>query len=130
MPTATTPVGAAPDRSTVLDCACGIDVSGLRLPGLATLPICPEGCIDGAVLARHLAAIDPAELLTDAEVLDLVTALSRVTSWMQALGCAASQSSRVARSPRPAATRSSPGPGGAGWAPMRGGTQLPSSGPR
>ena len=35
---------------------------------------------------RSLAAIDPAELMTDVEVLDLVTAWSRVTAWSQARG--------------------------------------------
>ena len=42
--------------------------------------------MDGGVLAAFLAAIDPAELMTDVEVLDLVTAWSRVTAWSQARG--------------------------------------------
>jgi hypothetical protein len=67
-------------------CQCGISIRGLRLPGIDELPACPEGFVDGAVLARFLGSIDPAELLTDGQVLDLVGAWGKVTSWSQARG--------------------------------------------
>ena len=89
MPTATA-VDRAPDcasdEAPPAECMCGVDVAGLRLPGLAELRACPEGCVEEAALAALLAAIDPAELMTDVEVLDLVTAWSRVTAWSQARG--------------------------------------------
>jgi hypothetical protein len=79
-------VSCASDAADAADCTCGIDVSGLRLPGLSDLPACPEGCVDGAVLTPFLAALVPADLATDREVLDLVAAWARVTSWSQARG--------------------------------------------
>jgi Domain of unknown function (DUF222) len=70
-------------------CECGIDVGDLRLPGLAALVTCPEGCVDGAALTALLASIDPAELLTDTEALCLAMAWDRVTAWTQARGLGA-----------------------------------------
>ena len=89
MPAATA-VDRAPDCTSddapPAECTCGVDVAGLRLPGLAELRACPEGCVEEVALAALLAAIDPAELMTDVEVLDLVAAWSRVTAWSQARG--------------------------------------------
>jgi Domain of unknown function (DUF222) len=70
-------------------CGCGIDVSDLRVPGLGALTSCPEGCVDGAALTSVLAALDPAQLLTDTEVLDVAIGWDRVTAWTQARGLAA-----------------------------------------
>jgi hypothetical protein len=65
-------------------CECGIDVSGLQLPGLAGLSACPEGCVDGSALMTLLSSLRPADLLTDMQVLDLATAWSRLDSFVQA----------------------------------------------
>ena len=75
-----------PTSDPVADCQCGVDAAGLRLPGIAALPSCSSGCVDGGALAQLLGTIDPAELLTDAQVLDLATAWHRVASWSQARG--------------------------------------------
>ncbi len=75
-----------PDACEAAGCDCGIDVSDVRLPGLEQLTACPSGHIAGGALVPFLASIDPADLLTDTEVLDLALAWDRATSWTQARG--------------------------------------------
>ncbi|MFZ0325173.1 MAG: DUF222 domain-containing protein [Actinomycetes bacterium] len=62
----------------------GVDVDGLELPGLDQLPRQADGTIEGGALVTHLGRLTPDELETDYDVLELVAAWDRVSSWVSA----------------------------------------------
>lgn len=63
----------------------GVDVSGIDLPGMADLARRPDGSVPGPVVAAFLSSIDPADLESDAQVLDAVQLTDRLKSWADAL---------------------------------------------
>ena len=67
----------------------GVDVSDLEVPGLEVLSRDGCGCVSAGDLQMLLTSLDPAELATDYEVLDLVAAWDRLGSWVAAQQLAA-----------------------------------------
>lgn len=61
----------------------------LGLPGLAALPGADGGAVDPAALAAWVASVDPADLATDGDVLDLVVLVRRLGSWIESVELAA-----------------------------------------
>jgi hypothetical protein len=74
----------AAGETTPADCRPlqGVDVEGLELLGLDALPRLPDGTVVAAELTAFLAAVDPAGLPADFDVLELVAAWDKVSSWV------------------------------------------------
>src|SRR5437764_5927317 len=81
--------GVDPVDAVVAAVDAVVDVRDLQLPGLDELPGFRSGRVPVPALAALLASLDAAALLTDHEVLDLVAAYERLTSWAHGGGAAA-----------------------------------------
>ena len=71
----------APARTTRV---LGVDVEGLDVPGVDQLPHHDDGTVAAAALLVHLQSIEAQALDSDYDVLELVSAWERVSSWVSA----------------------------------------------
>ncbi len=65
--------------------AVGVDITGLAVPGLESLPRNVDGTVAGERLACYAAALDPAGIDDEVAALDLVVLTERLVGWAQAL---------------------------------------------
>lgn len=65
--------------------AVGVDIEGLAVPGLDSLPRNDDESVAGEIVAGFVASLDPGDIVDEVAALDIVVLTDRLVGWAQAV---------------------------------------------